>query len=192
MEHWQQAVDCTPPDPDAWQAQWFMPHAEILLAPPVAGFVGSDLLADLIATGLAAGPPGSLLLDFGTNTEIALWDGRRVHVTSVPGGPAFEGVGIRHGMAAEPGAIHRVREAAGAPVFETIGEAPPRGYCGSGFVDAVAMLAARGALKANGRFVDLIESGLEFCRTSTAQEKSRVAAGRRARLGKERRFAPSV
>ncbi|MBI5616873.1 MAG: DUF4445 domain-containing protein [Gammaproteobacteria bacterium] len=151
-DHWQEAVDCTPPDPAGWHAQWFMPNADIVLAPPVAGFVGSDLLADLIATGLTAGPPGSLLLDFGTNTEIALWDGRRLHVTSVPGGPAFEGVGIRHGMSAEPGAIHRVRDAAGALVFETIAEAPPHGYCGSGFVDAIAMLCGRAALKTSGAF----------------------------------------
>lgn len=93
-ENWERAVDYRPRDPAAWQAQWFMPNAEVVLPGAVAGFVGSDLLADLVATGLSRGPPGSLLLDVGTNTEIALWDGQALHITSVPGGPAFEGVGI--------------------------------------------------------------------------------------------------
>lgn len=155
--HWSRAVDCRPADGEAFRSQWFMPHARIDLPPPVAGFVGSDLLADLLATRLTEGPAGSLLLDIGTNTEIALWDGARLHVTSVPGGPAFEGVGLRNGMSAEPGAICRVRIAAGRPASakfscDTVAGAPARGFCGSGLVDAVAMLLAEGALKMSGRF----------------------------------------
>lgn len=151
-EHWQSAIDCRPADPDTWRRQWRMPHAEIVPAAPVAGFVGSDLLADLIATGLAEGPPGSLLLDLGTNTEIALWDGQTLHVSSVPGGPAFEGVGIRNGMAAEAGAIFRVRAATGGFTCETIADGPALGFCGSGLIDAVAVLLEAGLLKPSGRF----------------------------------------
>jgi uncharacterized 2Fe-2S/4Fe-4S cluster protein (DUF4445 family) len=150
--HWQQSIDCHPPDAAAWQAQWYMPHADIVLPDPVAGFIGSDLVADLVATRLAAGPAGAMLIDVGTNTEIALWDGQHLHVTSVPGGPAFEGVGIRHGMPAEPGAICRVHWAGAGFVCETIGGSAARGICGSGLADAIAVLLAKGTLKPSGRF----------------------------------------
>lgn len=150
--HWQRPIDCRPPDPAAWRAQWSMPHAEIVLPDPVAGFVGSDLVADLLATGLIDGPAGALLLDVGTNTEIALWDGQRLRVTSAPGGPAFAGVGIRHGMPAEPGAIRAVRLVGDRCVCETIGGGAARGFCGSGLVDAIAALVADGKIKPSGRF----------------------------------------
>ncbi len=150
--HWQSRIDCVPKDLAEWHAQWYMPNAEIVLPEPVAGFVGSDLTADLLATGLTDGPPGSLLLDVGTNTEVALWDGRTLHVTSVPGGPAFEGVGIRYGMPAEPGAISSVRDAAGNYACETIGGSEARGFCGSGLTDAIALLVANGIVKQSGRF----------------------------------------
>lgn len=150
--NWQRPIDYQPADPDAWRELWYLPHAEILLPAPVAGFVGSDLTADLVATDLTGGPDGSLLLDVGTNTEIALWDGRHLHVTSAPGGPAFEGVGIRHGMPAEPGAIHGVRPVGDGYACATVADRPARGYCGSGLVDAIALLLANGTLKPSGRF----------------------------------------
>jgi uncharacterized 2Fe-2S/4Fe-4S cluster protein (DUF4445 family) len=150
--NWKKRVDCRPDDPAAWQAQWHMPHADIALPNPVAGFVGSDLLADMLATGLIEGPRGSLLLDVGTNTEIALWDGRTVHVTSVPGGPAFEAVGIRHGMPAEDGAIYRVRRAGNGLALDTVGGGTAKGFCGSGLADAIAALLSQGTLKPSGRF----------------------------------------
>jgi len=151
-ENWQRAIDCRCDDVAAWQAEWCMPNAEVTVAPAVAGFIGSDLIADLIATRFTDGPAGSLLLDLGTNTEIALWDGRRLHLTSVPGGPAFEGVGIRNGMAAEAGAICRVTHGDGGFEFSVIGGDAPRGYCGSGLVDAIALLRGAGTLKPSGRF----------------------------------------
>jgi len=150
--HWQARIDCSPPDYSAWQAQWFMPHAEIALLDPVAGFIGSDLVADLVATQIVAGPAGALLIDVGTNTELALWDGTHLHLTSVPGGPAFEGVGIRHGMPAELGAICRVRSATNGFALETIGDGAAQGFCGSGLADAIACLLAAGLLRPSGRF----------------------------------------
>jgi len=152
---WEGRIDCQPRDYANWHAQWYMPHARIVLPDPVAGFVGSDLVADLVATCLTGGPAGALLLDIGTNTEIALWDGERLHVTSVPGGPAFEGVGIRYGMAAEPGAICLVETSPDDPegfICHTIGQSEARGFCGSGLTDAIAVLLACGKLKPSGRF----------------------------------------
>jgi uncharacterized 2Fe-2S/4Fe-4S cluster protein (DUF4445 family) len=152
-DSWQRPVDYQPLNPAAWQAEWFMPNVEAVLPPPVAGFIGSDLTAGLLATGLTDGPPGSLLLDVGTNVEIALWDGRVLYVTSVPGGPAFEGAGISRGMSAEPGAIFRVRcRQDGGFECEVIGGGEPKGFCGSGLVDAIAALVLAGRLKPSGRF----------------------------------------
>lgn len=151
---WEQSIDCRPDDLAAWQSAWSLPHAEIVVAQPAAGFIGSDLLADLIATDFLHGPPGSLLVDIGTNVEIALWDGRVLRLSAAPGGPAFEGVGIRHGMPAEPGAIRRVEEERSGCGFdlETVGGAAVQGFCGSGLVDAIAALRSAGILKASGRF----------------------------------------
>lgn len=153
-DYWQRPVDIKPLDAASWQAQWYMPNAIVSVPSPVAGFVGSDLTANLIATDLASGPAGSLLLDVGTNTEIALWDGHTLHVTAVPGGPAFEGGGIRFGMPAEPGAICRVspEQGGGGFVCDTIGDSEPRGICGSGLADAISVLLAAKILKPSGRF----------------------------------------
>jgi uncharacterized 2Fe-2S/4Fe-4S cluster protein (DUF4445 family) len=153
-ENWQRPVDCSPDDDAAWHAGWHMPNARIEVLAPAAGFVGSDLLADVLATGLTEGPAGAMLLDVGTNIEIALWDGERLHVTSVPGGPAFEGGGVRHGMAAEHGAICNVARRPAGDGFElkVIGGGEARGLCGSGLIDAVAVLLRTGILKASGRF----------------------------------------
>jgi uncharacterized 2Fe-2S/4Fe-4S cluster protein (DUF4445 family) len=174
-ENWQRPIDCRPADEAAWQAEWYMPNARILVPAPIAGFIGSDLLADLIATGLAEGPAGSLLLDVGTNTEIALWDGGRLHVTSVPGGPAFEGVGIRHGMPAEPGAIHRVRRVGEAFRCDVIAGGPARGLCGSGLADAVAALLVAGVLKPSGRFA--VAPGEEGFALDPANPRTAVTGG---------------
>lgn len=150
--NWERAVDVTPRELEDWREAWGMPNAKIELAEPVAGFVGSDLTADLLVTDLAGGPAGSLLIDVGTNTELALWDGSQVTVTSVAGGPAFEGVGIRFGMPASSGAIWRIGGALGAYTFHTVGGAAPAGFCGTGLIDALALLRRDGVLKASGRF----------------------------------------
>jgi len=151
-EHWQSAIDCRPRATD-WQAQWYLPHARIDLAPPLAGFVGSDLLADLLACDLCQPDRPALLVDLGTNSELALWDGARLRVGSVPGGPAFEGAGLRRGMPAEPGALCAVTAEGDGFRCQRIGDTDAvRGICGSGLIDATAVLLAQGRLKPSGRF----------------------------------------
>ena len=156
--HWEQAIEIGPRDQGAWQASWGLPNAEIQLPRPLSGFVGSDLLAAVLGTGLIQGPAGSVLVDVGTNTELALWDGTRLHVTSVPGGPAFEGSGTRFGTAARPGAIVRVSSQWPGPTFlcEALDGVPTEGFCGTGLVDAVALLLEAGRLKPSGRFAQPI------------------------------------
>lgn len=152
--HWQQAIEIGPRDPATWQATWGLPNAELRLPAPLSGFMGSDLAAAVLGTGLLEGPPGSVLVDVGTNTELALWDGARLHVTSVPGGPAFEGCGTRFGTPARPGAIVRVSSPQSGPGFlcEGLDGVPTQGFCGTGLIDAVALLRGAGLLKASGRF----------------------------------------
>ena len=157
--NWQRAVDCQPPDDPRWRSRWRLPNAEIIVLPPVSGFVGSDLVADLAATSLEGGRAPALLLDVGTNTEVALWDGRRIRVTSVPGGPAFEEGGFSSGVRAEEGAIRSVTRLAGAFQLDVIGGGEARGYCGSGLVDAIAALVDAGVLRASGRFAAPSDAG---------------------------------
>lgn len=152
--NWTKAIDCLPDHTDSWLEVWGIhPAASIQVIPPLAGFVGSDLLAGAVTTRLTEDGAGCLLIDFGANSEIALWDGDVLWVTSAAGGPAFEGSGINCGLPAEPGAIYRViAQQDGMLDFEVIGGGPPRGICGSGLVDLIANLVRSGRLTNMGRF----------------------------------------
>lgn len=153
--YWSAEIDCLPLETDAWRAAWGLhPGAAIELVPPLAGFVGSDLLAGILATHLNRQTAPALLVDFGTNSEIALWDGNRLWATSAAGGPAFEGCGITCGMPAEPGAICRIEPNGAEPGFslEVIGSVEARGLCGSALVDLIACLVMDGTLNSIGRF----------------------------------------
>jgi uncharacterized 2Fe-2S/4Fe-4S cluster protein (DUF4445 family) len=177
-DNWHRAIDCQPSaDSDwlrVWQREWHMPNARIDVLPGVAGFVGSDLLADLLATRIAEGPAGTLLIDVGTNTEIALWDGSTMHITSVPGGPAFESGGVGFGMPAEPGAICAVRPREAGRGFElqVIGGGEARGFCGSGLLDAVAVLLEAGIVKPSGRFA--VPCGFDGYRLDPANARTAI------------------
>ena len=152
--HWTKAIDCLPGHTDTWAAAWGI-HAEasVRIIPPLAGFVGSDLLAGVVTTHLTENGAGGLLIDFGANSEIALWDGQALWVTSAAGGPAFEGSGIDCGLPAEPGAIYRINGLRdGAFDFAVIGGGQARGICGSGLVDLIANLVRAGTLTNMGRF----------------------------------------
>jgi uncharacterized 2Fe-2S/4Fe-4S cluster protein (DUF4445 family) len=155
--HWMSAIDCLPDDATAWAAAWNLhPQARIEVIPPVAGFVGSDLLAGVMTTNLTENEGGSLLIDFGTNSEIALWDGDVLWSTSAAGGPAFEGSGIRCGMPAEAGAIDLVTFQDGVLDYTVIGGGPPLGLCGSGLVDLIAGLVRSGELTSLGKFAPTV------------------------------------
>ena len=105
---WTRPIDCRPHAAQAGLLGWeSTPRRPVEVVPPCGGFVGSDLLAGVLATRLTD-LPGGLLVDFGTNSEMALWDGGRLWVTSAAGGPAFDGYQLRCGMPAEAGAVYRV------------------------------------------------------------------------------------
>lgn len=128
------------------------PTADVALVPALGGFVGSDLALGALHCRFTERTTAAALIDFGTNSEIGLWDGQRLWVTAAAGGPAFEGVGIGCGISAEPGAVHHLTSLAdGTWKAEVIEGGEPLGICGSGMVDLVAHLLQRGDLDERGR-----------------------------------------
>ncbi len=132
------------------------PGAYVHLLPNVAGYVGGDHVAALLATEPWRSSGPVLLLDIGTNTEVSLTKGETITAVSCPSGPAFEGGHIRDGMRAAPGAIERLRIPTGRDEvqYQTIDDAPPVGICGSGILDAVAQLYLAGVVDQSGRMRD--------------------------------------
>lgn len=129
------------------------PGAHAYLPAPLAGFVGSDHLAFLLASGFDEEERIRLGIDIGTNSEIALQVGRRIISCSTASGPAFEGAHIRHGMRAAPGAIERVKiTEEGLVLCDVIGGGPAIGICGSGILDALAEMYGAGIINERGRF----------------------------------------
>ncbi|MEI6559491.1 MAG: ASKHA domain-containing protein [Rhodospirillaceae bacterium] len=165
-ESWNRRLPCGLGDPGPWRRAWRLDDgADLALCGPLGGFIGSDLTAGVIGSGLTRAPAPALLIDFGTNTEIALWDGTGLLAAAAAGGPAFEGSGISSGAPAGPGAVHRVTWSAAAerPELAVIGGGAPLGLCGSGLVDAVAGLRRAGLLSASGRMDGTIpRSGFAF------------------------------
>jgi uncharacterized 2Fe-2S/4Fe-4S cluster protein (DUF4445 family) len=129
------------------------PRARATVFPSFGAYVGGDVVAGLLATGMTRDRRLRLFIDVGTNCEIALGSAERLLCTAAPAGPAFEAAQIRCGMRAADGAIEVVRIADGALELAVIGDAEPAGICGSGLVDAVAELVRAGLLDSSGRFV---------------------------------------
>jgi uncharacterized 2Fe-2S/4Fe-4S cluster protein (DUF4445 family) len=129
----------------------FAPGAYVHLLPNLAGFVGADHVAMLLATGVAPKKGPIVALDIGTNTEVSLVHNGRIVTTSCASGPAFEGGHIKFGMRAAEGAIERLQISAGKVSYQTIGELPPVGICGSGILDALAQLYLSKAIDEGGR-----------------------------------------
>ena len=151
---WTSHIDCQPENTRSWSVAWHVdPDAVIDIVSPLGGFIGSDLLAGVLATAMTAQPQVSLLVDFGTNSEIALWDGSVLWVTSAAGGPAFEGSGLSCGMPAAPGAIYQIEQKEHSQdfTFQVLAGVNPKGLCGSGLVDLIACLLRTGALDRKGK-----------------------------------------
>ena len=129
----------------------------VYLAPAVSGYVGGDITADLLAADLDRAEKPVLLIDVGTNGEMALGCGDRFVCCSTAAGPAFEGAQISCGMTAAPGAISSVEYREGQLVCPVIGGGEGTGLCGSGLIDAVAVMLDLGALDETGRMMDVEE-----------------------------------
>jgi uncharacterized 2Fe-2S/4Fe-4S cluster protein (DUF4445 family) len=122
--------------------------------PGVGPFVGSDVTADMISSGMHQSQELALLFDLGTNGEVVLGNSDWLICCSASAGPAFEGGGLRCGIRATDGAIERVAiNQAGKLAYKVIGRSRPRGICGSGLIDLAAELFKAGYLDRSGRFV---------------------------------------
>lgn len=130
------------------------PGSYVHLLPNIAGYVGADHVAMLLATGMAGVKGVVLALDIGTNTEVCLANDGRLTSLSCASGPAFEGAHIKYGMRAAEGAIEHVRLAGNGPELQTIGGTPPVGLCGSGILDTLAQLHLAGIVDRRGRMLD--------------------------------------
>ncbi len=127
--------------------------ADIEFLPLVAGHLGADAVTGIVALGLTRRHGVSLFIDLGTNGEIALVRNGEAIGCTCAAGPAFEGGRISVGMPALAGAIRRVELLDDRLQLDVIGGGEPRGLCGSGLTDAVALLLAAGAVSPAGRMI---------------------------------------
>lgn len=125
------------------------PFARALTLPIIGGFVGGDTVAGILVTDLAETDGPVMLIDIGTNGEIALKSGDDLCAASCAAGPAFEGATISHGMRAAQGAIEEIVLSEQVQ-FKTIGGVPPIGLCGSALIDLVAELLQHEILTSDG------------------------------------------
>ncbi len=130
------------------------PSCRIHFVRCLGGFVGSDILAGIVAVGMPTSKEMIALVDLGTNGEIAIGNRDRILYASTAAGPAFEAASIRMGMRASSGAISRVSNCNGEIHVTVIGDQDPRGICGSGVVDAVAVGVETGAILPSGRIAN--------------------------------------
>lgn len=171
------------------------PEARIQTLPLFGAYVGADLAAGILATGLGRDDRTSLLIDIGTNGEVVLAANGRIVATAAPAGPAFEGGEISCGMRAVPGAIETVRIGRTVEI-EVIGGCEPLGLCGSGLADAAAGLLAAGILDRSGRLhggVFTLAEGIELTQSDVRAlqyAKGAIAAGTQILL-QELDVAPS-
>ena len=128
-------------------------RAPAVLFPALGAYVGPDIVAGVLATGLTLDKRTRLFIDVGTNSEIVLGSSERALACAAPAGPAFEAAQIRCGMRAAEGAIEGVKIVDGEVQLTVIGDDQPFGICGSGLVDTVAELVGAGILDHSGRFV---------------------------------------
>ena len=161
------------------------PNACIYLPQCISAFVGGDITCAILASGMCVPRKTTLLVDIGTNGEIALWHGNRLTCCSTAVGPAFEGAGISHGMYGANGAIDHIWQENGVIRYSTIGGNPVRGICGSGMIDAIALMLEQGIIDETGAFSDFsdwfaLENGIGITGADVRQiqlAKAAVRAG---------------
>jgi uncharacterized 2Fe-2S/4Fe-4S cluster protein (DUF4445 family) len=154
------------------------PRAPAFVFPSLGAYVGGDIVAGMLASGLTRDRRLRLFIDVGTNSEIALGSVDRVVATAAPAGPAFEAAQIRCGMRAADGAIEGVKIVEDQMQLQVIGDCDPVGMCGSGLVDAVAELCHAGILDHSGRYIP----------DEDAAERFPHLAPRLTKIGEERVF----
>ncbi|OQY11343.1 MAG: ferredoxin [Desulfobacteraceae bacterium 4572_19] len=129
-------------------------YAGVFIMPGPASYVGGDIVAGVLYTGINQLDEFSLFIDVGTNGEIVLGNNEFLMTAACSAGPAFEGGGIRWGMRAEDGAIEKIVLNAETfkPEYVTVENKPARGICGSGMIDLLSEMLSKGVIGQNGKF----------------------------------------
>jgi len=141
--------------------------AKVIFLPAIGGFVGSDLVAAILASELHKSKKPALLVDLGANGEIALKNKTNLLTASTAAGPAFEGGHIRFGMRAQKGAIELAGIKRGKVTFKVIGAREPKGVCGSGLISLAAEMLKNGIMDDKGR----IEKPFKVYKSITLSQK---------------------
>ncbi len=129
------------------------PQAFVYCLPSRSSWVGGDITADILASNLQCQDELSLLIDVGTNGEVVLGNKDWMVTCSCSAGPAFEGGEVMFGMNASFGAIEKIQLTDDLDVkYKTIGNTPPRGFCGSGLIDVLSELFTHKVIDRNGKF----------------------------------------
>ncbi len=141
-------------------------RAEVTLLPGISTYVGADISAGLLSCGFDRLEEPCILIDLGTNGEMAIGNKDRILVTSTAAGPAFEGGNISCGMGSVPGAICKVRIQDNGAEVATIGDKPPVGLCGTGVIETVCELLEQELIDETGMLEeDYFDDGYELART---------------------------
>lgn len=144
---------------------------EIVLLPGISTYVGGDITAGMYACGFAESEEIRLLVDLGTNGEMAIGNKDRILVTSTAAGPAFEGGNITWGTGSIPGAICSVELDGENAQIQTINDQPPQGICGTGVVETTAELVREEIVEDSGMLdEDYFEDGFPLAETSEGQK----------------------
>jgi uncharacterized 2Fe-2S/4Fe-4S cluster protein (DUF4445 family) len=144
---------------------------EVITLPGISTYVGADITAGIFFTDMHKSADPTLLMDIGTNGEMALMVSGKLLCTATAAGPAFEGGNILWGTGSIPGAISQVAWQDGKFEIKTIGNRPPAGICGSGVVDAVYEGLKSGLIQANGKFNTTVpKSGIFLAKTTDGQD----------------------
>ncbi len=139
--------------------EWDIPgDPDILFMPSIGGFIGSDILAGILAARIHEKEAINCLIDLGTNGELLIGNREGLICASTAAGPAFEGTNISMGMTATTGALSSVHVGTDPLQYHIIGNKAPRGICGSGLIDAIAWLHDRGYIDMWGQLTDEQES----------------------------------
>jgi uncharacterized 2Fe-2S/4Fe-4S cluster protein (DUF4445 family) len=156
-------LDQAPYIPAFTDSQWFdaeelgikiNPRGKLVFLPSLAGYVGADVIGGILQTGMHKSDELNLLVDIGTNGEMALGNRDKMYAASTAAGPAFEGANIEQGMTARAGAISHVSiDDDGQLEIEVINDKRPIGLCGSGIVDTVGELINAGLIGEKGGIV---------------------------------------
>ena len=157
------------------------PRGLLYSLPGISAWVGSDITAGILATGLNEKKEISLLVDIGTNGEIVIGNRDWIVAASASAGPALEGAGIACGMRAETGAIEKVYIENGEISFDTIGDKPPKGICGSGIIDIVSVLLKMKYINRSGNFIKNRSDGI----TTIKSVKSYILSERKPNQNKK-------